>query len=59
MYLSPELAEQYFLPLSRDYSLMREDHWEAFMLNEPLMLEAVRTWRNPLEQRPAYMMKGQ
>ena len=41
---------------------MREDHWEAFMLsiaNEPLMLEAVHTWRNPLEQRPAYMMKGQ
>ncbi len=61
MYLSPELAELYFLPLSRDYALMREDHWEAFMLsieNEPLMLEAVRTWRNPLEQRPGYMMKG-
>ncbi|MCD4700828.1 MAG: hypothetical protein K8S24_03130, partial [Candidatus Aegiribacteria sp.] len=61
MYLSPELAEQYFLPLSRDYALMREDHWEAFVLsiaNEPVMLEAVRTWRNPHEQRPAYMMKG-
>ena len=61
MYLSPELAEQYFLPLSRDYALMREDHWEAFMrsiANEPVMLEAVSTWRNPQEQRPAYMMKG-
>ncbi len=62
LYLSSQVADQYFLPLSRDYSLMREDHWEAFMLsiaNEPMMLEAVRTWRNPLEQRPGYMMKGQ
>jgi len=61
MYLSPELAVEYFIPLSRDYALMREDHWEAFMrsiANEPVMLEAVCTWRNPLEQRPAYMMKG-
>ena len=61
MYLSPEIAEQYFLPLSRDYALMREDYWEAFMrsiANDPVMLEAVRTWRNPLEQRPGYMMKG-
>ena len=62
MYLSPVLAEQYFLPLSRDYALMREDHWEAFthsISNEPVMLEAVHTWRNPLEQRPAYMRKGE
>jgi hypothetical protein len=62
MYLSPELAELYFVPLSRDYALMREDHWESFMdsiANEPVMLEAVRTWRNPLEQRPAYMRKGE
>ncbi len=61
MYLSPELAEQYFLPLSWDYALMREDHWEVFLrsiASEPVMLEAVRTWRNPHEQRPAYMMKG-
>jgi len=60
MYLSPELAEQYFVPLSRDYALMREDHWEAFMrsiANEPVMLEAVHNWRNPCEQRPGYMMK--
>lgn len=62
MYLSPELAEQYFLPLSRDYALMREDHWEAFVrsiANDAVMMEAVRTWRNPHEQRPAYMMKGE
>ena len=61
MYLSPELADKYYLRLSGDYALMREDHWEDFMrsiANEPVMLEAVRTWRNPLEQRPAYMRKG-
>jgi hypothetical protein len=61
MYLSPEVAKQYFLPLSRDYALMREDHWEAFLrsiASEPVMLEAVRTWRNPHERRPGYMMKG-
>ena len=61
MYLSPELAERYFLPLSWDYALMREDYWEAFMdsiADEPVMLDAVRTWRNPYEQRPAYMRKG-
>jgi hypothetical protein len=61
MYLSPELAEQHFMPLTGDYALMREDHWEAFMrsiANDPVMLEAVHTWRNPYEQRPGYMMKG-
>ncbi len=58
MYLSPELAELYYMPLSRDYALMREDYWEVFMdsiSSDPVMSEAVRTWRNPLEQRPAYM----
>ncbi|MCK5841841.1 MAG: hypothetical protein KAH31_06725 [Candidatus Sabulitectum sp.] len=61
MYLSPELADRYFFSLSRDYALMREDHWEAFVqsiANEPVMLEAVHTWRNPMEQRPAYMQKA-
>ncbi|MEA3266785.1 MAG: hypothetical protein U9P42_07570 [Candidatus Fermentibacteria bacterium] len=60
MYLSPELADEYFFSLSRDYALMREDHWEAFLesiANEPVMLDAVHTWRNPMEQRPAYMRK--
>ncbi len=61
MYLSPELADRYFFSLSRDYALMREDHWEAFLqsiANEPVMLDAVHTWRNPMEQRPAYMRKA-
>jgi len=60
MYLGNQAAEQYFIPLSQDYALIREDYWEAFMqsiASDPVMLEAVSTWRNPLEQRPAYMTK--
>ena len=59
-YLSPETADNYYIGLSGDYGLLREDHWEAFLdsiANDPVMLEAVHTWRNPLEQRPAYMRK--
>ena len=61
MYLNPGLADRYFISLSRDYALMREDHWEAFLqsiASEPVMLDAVHTWRNPMEQRPAYMRKA-
>ncbi len=61
IYLSPDLADKYFFSLSRDYALMREDHWEAFLqsiANEPVMLDPVHTWRNPMEQRPACMRKS-
>jgi hypothetical protein len=60
LYLDPSVADSFFIPLSRDYALLREDHWEAFLrsiADEPVMLEAVRTWRNPLERRPAYLRK--
>ena len=60
-YLSPAAADSYFIRLSEDYGLLREDQWEAFLesiADEPVMLEAVRTWRNPHELRPAYMRKG-
>ncbi len=60
-YLSPELAERYFVRLSGDYGLLREDQWEAFMesiSDDPVMMEAVDTWRNPLEHRPLYLVKN-
>ncbi len=60
-YLSPELAGQYFIRLGGDYGLLREDQWEAFMdsiSDDPVMMEAVNTWRNPHEQRPLYLVKN-
>ncbi len=59
-YLSPEIADRYFIRLSGDYGLLREDQWEAFMesiADDPVMMEAVDTWRNPLQQRPMYLVK--
>lgn len=61
MYLSPETADRYFIRLAGDYALLREDCWEAFLesiAHEPVMLEAVYTWRNPTRLRPGYLMKG-
>ncbi len=59
-YLSPEIADRYFVRLSGDYGLLREDQWEAFMesiADDPVMMEAVDIWRNPLQRRPAYLVK--
>lgn len=61
MYLSPEIADSFFIRLTGDYALLREDHWESFLEsigNEPVMLEAVHTWRNPTRLRPGYLVKG-
>jgi len=60
-YLSPERAEQYFIRLSGDYGLLREDQWNDFIdciSDDPVMMEAVNTWRNPHEQRPLYLVKN-
>jgi hypothetical protein len=61
MYVGPEIADRYFIRLAGDYALLREDHWESFLAaiaDEPVMLEAVHTWRNPTELRPGYLLKG-
>jgi hypothetical protein len=61
MYLSPEIADRYFIRIAGDYALLREDHWESFLesiAHEPVMVEAVYTWRNPTQLRPGYLMKG-
>jgi hypothetical protein len=58
-YLSPAVVDSYFVRLSSDYGLLREDKWEDFLesiVNEPVMLNAVDTWRNPLERRPTYLV---
>ena len=60
-YLSPDLAGRYYVRLSGDYGLLREDQWEAFMesiSDDPVMMEAVNTWRNPHEQRPLYLVQN-
>lgn len=61
LYLGPATSDSFFIPLGRDYALMREDHWEEFLLeitDEPVMLEAVEgDWRNPLVRRPAYLRR--
>jgi hypothetical protein len=60
LYLGPAVADSFFIPLSRDYGLLREDHWEEFLqkiADEPVMLEAVSDWRNPLDRRPDYLGK--
>ncbi len=60
-YLPPDILEDGFVPLEQDYALLREDYWESFLTNiadDPSVMESVQTWRNPLEQRPAYLMKG-
>lgn len=60
-YLSPELADRYFLRLSGDYGLLREDQWEAFLVSiadNHVMMDAVDTWRNPLDRRPVYLIKN-
>lgn len=61
-YIGPENADEHFIRLSGDYGLLREDRWEEFMeaiSGEPVMLEALDTWRNPMEQRPEYLGKGE
>lgn len=61
-YIGPDNADEYFIRLSGDYGLLREDRWEEFMeaiSGEPVMLEALDTWRNPMEQRPEYLGKGE
>lgn len=60
-YLSPELADRYFLRLCGDYGLLREDQWEAFLVSiadDRVMMDAVDTWRNPLDRRPVYLIKN-
>lgn len=61
-YIGPENADEYFIRLIGDYGLLREDRWEEFMeaiSGEPVILEALDTWRNPMEQRPEYLGKGE
>lgn len=61
MYVGPEIADRYFIRLAEDYALIREDHWESFLAaiaGEPVMLEAVCTWRNPTKLRPGYLLRG-
>ncbi|MBN2585810.1 MAG: hypothetical protein JXR55_00825 [Candidatus Fermentibacteraceae bacterium] len=60
-YIGPLMAERYFTRLRGDYGLIREDCWEAFLdsiAGDPVMMEAVDTWRNPMEQRPAYLVRN-
>jgi hypothetical protein len=33
LYLDPAVSDSFFIPLRRDYALLREDHWEASLLN--------------------------
>ncbi len=58
-YLSPDIAETRFVRLGGDYGLLREDHWETFVekvSDDPVMMEAVEVWRNPLAVRPAFLV---
>ena len=58
-YLSPETADHFFVRLGGDYGLLREDQWETFVervSDDPVMMEAVETWRNPLEVRPEFLV---
>jgi len=60
-YLSPEAADSFYIRLSGDYGLLREDKWETFMENisdDPVMTGAVNIWRNPLERRPSYLINN-
>ena len=61
-YLAPVGMDTLFMPIQGDYCLLREDAWEAFMdsiADEPAMMQAAETWRNPLERRPAYLVGEQ
>ncbi|MBD3293879.1 hypothetical protein GF394_00135 [Candidatus Fermentibacteria bacterium] len=60
-YIGRDEADIYFLRLKGDYGLLREDKWEEFIRaisDEPVMMEAVDTWRNPMERRPDYLGSG-
>jgi len=60
-YLSPEISEEYFVRLKGDYGLIREDYWEDFVektSNEPAMVEAINSWRNPMDLRPRFLAKN-
>ena len=60
-YLSPGAADSFFIRLSGDYGLLREDQWEAFLVSiadDRVMNDAVDNWRNPLDRRPVYLIKN-
>jgi len=57
-YLGPAAADSLFFRLRGDYGLMREDAWEDFLMavsSDPVMVEALDSWRNPMEVRPVYL----
>lgn len=58
-YLGNGAMDSLYRRLPGDYALLREDAWESFLAGiagEPALLEAVGTWRNPIERRPAYLV---
>ena len=58
-YLSTDISGEYFVRLKGDYGLIREDYWEDFVentSNEPAMVEAINTWRNPMNLRPQFLL---
>ncbi|OPL19318.1 MAG: hypothetical protein AVO35_11265 [Candidatus Aegiribacteria sp. MLS_C] len=58
-YLGSGAMDSLYRRLPGDYALLREDAWESFLegiAGDPALLEAVGTWRNPMDVRPGYLV---
>ena len=55
----PEKSDDLIRKIDFEYTLVREDLWQAYLLyEEPDMVEVLNNWYNPHEVRPDYIRKS-
>lgn len=55
----PEESDDLIRKIDYEYTLVREDLWQAYLLyEEPDMVEVLNNWYNPHEVRPDYIRKS-